>query len=89
MFEEIPLELVFNWDHTGIHYVPAVSNWTLEKVGTKQIKIAGLDDKWQITVIFAGNMAYSIQPLSLSSQKNNKYIYLAICSLANVSSNKC
>ena len=21
-FEEIPLELVFKWDHTGIHYVP-------------------------------------------------------------------
>ena len=54
-FEEIPLELVFNWDHTGIHYVP-VSNWTLEKEGAKRIVIAGLDDKRQTTAIFAGNM---------------------------------
>ena len=26
--EEIPPNLIINWDHTGIHYVP-VSNWTL------------------------------------------------------------
>ena len=26
--EEIPKELIINWDHTGIHYVP-VSNWTM------------------------------------------------------------
>ena len=37
-FEEIPLELAFNCDHTGIHYVPE-SNWTLEKERTKRIEI--------------------------------------------------
>ena len=30
--EEIPPELVINWDHTGINYVP-VSNWTMAKEG--------------------------------------------------------
>ena len=30
--EEIPRELVVNWDQTGIHYVPA-SSWTMEKEG--------------------------------------------------------
>ena len=29
--EEIPDDLVVNWDQTGIHYVP-VSDWTMEKV---------------------------------------------------------
>ena len=62
--EEIPLELVFNWDHTGIQYVP-VSNWTLEKEGTKRIEIAGLDDKRQITAIFAGNMVGEFLPPQL------------------------
>ena len=32
--EEIPPELVINWDQTGIHYVP-VSSWTMAKVGSK------------------------------------------------------
>ncbi len=42
--EEIPSELVINWDHTGIHYVP-VSNWTMAKEGSKRIEIFGADDK--------------------------------------------
>ena len=29
MMEEIPDELVINWDQTGIKYVP-VSQWTME-----------------------------------------------------------
>ena len=28
--EEIPFDLVINWDQTGIHYVP-VGSWTMEK----------------------------------------------------------
>ena len=28
--EEIPHELVINWDQTGIHYIP-VSSWTIWK----------------------------------------------------------
>ena len=29
---EIPHELIINWDQTGIHYVP-VGSWTMEKQG--------------------------------------------------------
>ena len=29
-FEEIPDNLVINWDHIGINYVP-VGTWTMEK----------------------------------------------------------
>ena len=59
--EEIPKALVFNRDHTGINYVP-VSNWTLEKEGTKRVEIVGIDDKRQITAIFAGNMIGEFLP---------------------------
>ena len=36
-FEEIPDDLVINWDHTGIHYVP-VTNWTMEAEGCKLLQ---------------------------------------------------
>ena len=32
--EEIPSDLVINWDQTGIHYVP-VSSWTMAKESSK------------------------------------------------------
>ena len=32
--EEIPGDLVINWDQTGIHYVP-VSSWTMAKAGSQ------------------------------------------------------
>ncbi len=38
--EEIPNDLIINWDQTGIHYVP-VSYWTMEKEGAKRVEIAG------------------------------------------------
>lgn len=40
---EIPKDLIVNWDQTAIKYVP-VSEWTMEKVGSKCVKIAGLQD---------------------------------------------
>ena len=59
--EEIPKELVINWDHTGIHYVP-VSNWTMAKEGSKRIEIFGSDDKRQITAVFAATMSDFLFP---------------------------
>lgn len=59
--EEIPKELVINWDHTGINYVP-VSNWTMAKEGSKRIEVAGLGDKRQITVVFAASLAGTFLP---------------------------
>ena len=51
-FEEIPDELILNWDHTGVHYIP-VSSWTMEKEGTKKVDITGMNDKRQITVVLS------------------------------------
>ena len=51
--EEIPEDLIVNWDQTSIHYVP-VLNWTMQQEGFKRVEIAGLDDKRQITAVFAG-----------------------------------
>ena len=59
--EDIPKDLIINWNHTGIHYVP-VSNWTMAKDGTKRIDIFGADDKRQITAVFAGTLTGDFLP---------------------------
>ena len=48
MLEDIPKDLVINWDQTAIKFVP-VSNWTQQVKGTKRVEIASTDDKRQIT----------------------------------------
>ena len=65
--EDIPSELVINWDQTGIHYVP-VSSWTMAKEGSKRVEIAGIDDKRQITAVFGGTMAGDFLPPQLIYQ---------------------
>ena len=51
VMDEVPAELVVNWDQTGLNYVP-VSQWTMEQEGAKQVAIDGKDDKRQITAVF-------------------------------------
>ena len=65
--EDIPEDLIINWDQTGIHYVP-VSNWTMAKEGSKSVEIAGADDKRQITVVFGGTMSGDFLPSQLIYQ---------------------
>ena len=42
--EEIPPDLVFNWDQNGVSIVPG-SSWTMELKGLKRVEIAGMKDK--------------------------------------------
>ena len=37
-------------DQAAIQYIP-VAEWTMEKQGSKKVKIAGLDDKRQIIAV--------------------------------------
>ena len=62
--EEIPHNLVINWDQTGIHYVP-VGSWMLEKEGAKKVEITAIDDKRQITAVFAGSLPGDFLPPQL------------------------
>ena len=48
----IPHALIINWDQTGSKLVP-VSEWTLEKQGTKQVAVVGKEDKREITVLLS------------------------------------
>ena len=62
--DEIPAQLIINWDQTGINYVP-VSKWTMEKEGSKRVEIVGVDDKRQITAVFGCTMAGDFMPVQL------------------------
>ncbi len=48
---EIPAELILNWDQTGIKLAPS-STWTMEQQGSQRMEVAGVGDKRQITVVF-------------------------------------
>ena len=41
--EEIPPELILNWDQTGINLVPSSSR-TMEQKGAKHMELTGIDD---------------------------------------------
>ena len=62
--EEIPPELILNWDQTGLNLVPA-STWTMEQKGKKRVEIKGLNDKRQITGVFCGNLLGDFLPIQL------------------------
>ncbi len=53
--EDVPCELILNWDQTGIKLVPS-SNWTMELSGSKRVEMLGMSDKRQITVVLCGTL---------------------------------
>lgn len=44
---DIPPELIINFDQANVNIVP-VGDYTLEKSGSKQVQIIGLEDKRQV-----------------------------------------
>ena len=61
--DEIPFDLVINWDQTGIH-VP-VGSWTMENEGSKRVEIVAVDAKRKITAVFAGSLTGDFLPPQL------------------------
>ena len=62
--DEIPPDLVINFDQTGINYVP-VSSWTMENEGSKHVEIIRKDEKRQITTVLAGTLNGNFSPEQL------------------------
>jgi hypothetical protein len=65
--EEIPSELVLNWDQTGIKIVPS-NTWTMEEQGSKRVDVAGANDKRQITAVFCGSLVGDFLPVQVIYQ---------------------
>ena len=58
------MDLIINWDHTGIKYV-SISNWTLERKGVKRVEIAGGEDKRQLTAVLTCTMSAKLLPIQI------------------------
>ena len=55
VMEDIPLDMVLNWDQTGINIIPSRS-WTMKKRGSRRVELKGIDDKRQITAVLCGSL---------------------------------
>ena len=62
--EEIPPQLILNWDQTGIRIVPS-TNWTMDRQGVKRVEIGGACDKRLITAVFCGSLVGDFLPIQL------------------------
>jgi len=62
--EEIPSDMVLNWDQTAIKYIP-LSDWTMAQKGSKRMEVFGIDDKRQITAMFAASLSGNFLPIQL------------------------
>ena len=65
--EEIPPELILNWDQTGIKIVPS-NTWTMDKQGSKRVEVVGVDDKRLITAVFCGSLVGDFLPIQVIYQ---------------------
>ena len=61
---DIPSDLIINWDQTGIQLVPT-GDWTLNRADEKIIPIHNSDDKRQITAVIAATMTGEYLPIQL------------------------
>ena len=62
--DEIPPELIINFDQTALNYVP-VSHWTMDQEGAKRVEVVAKDDKRHITAVFAGSCSGHFLPPQL------------------------
>ena len=62
--EEIPPELILNWDQTGIQLVPSTS-WSMEQRGVKRVEVVGQSDKRQVTAVLCGTILGDLLPLQI------------------------
>ena len=61
---DIPPELILNWDQTGINLVPTAL-WMMNKRGRKRIAIERYQDKRQITAVMCGSLVGELLPMQL------------------------
>ena len=62
--EEVLLELIMNWDQTGIKLVLS-SSWMMEQRGSQRVEMICVIDKQQITAIFWGTILGDFLPMQL------------------------
>ena len=62
--EDIPPELILNWDQTGIKIVPSAT-WMMARQDEERVEMIGVNDERQITAVFCGTLAGDFLPVQL------------------------
>ena len=62
--EEIPPELILNFDQTGVKIVPS-STWTMDREGSRRVEVIGVGDKRMITAVFCGSLVGDFLPVQV------------------------
>ena len=62
--EDIPGELILNWDQTGIKMTP-MNSWIMEQERVQRVEMIGLSDKRQIIAVFCGSILDDFLPIQL------------------------
>ena len=62
--DEIPAKMILNWDQTAMKIVPS-SMWTMEQKGSKQVDVAGANDKHAKTAVFCGLLIDDFLPIQV------------------------
>ena len=70
LLEDIPPDMVLNWDQTGINIIPSRS-WTMEKRGSCRVELKGIDDKRQITAVLCGSLTGVFLPPTDNIQRED------------------
>ena len=65
--EDIPRELILNWDQTGIKIVPS-STRTMDRQGSKRVEAVAVNDKRLITAVFGGSLVGDFLPIQVIYQ---------------------
>lgn len=60
--DDIPPELVLNWDQTEEKIVPS-SSWTVNQCDVNQVDMIGMNYKWQTTALFCGTLVGDCLPI--------------------------
>ena len=64
ILNDIPADLVINWDQTGLRIVPT-GEWTMNLSGDKIVPVVGGDDKQEITAVLAATATGKYLPPQL------------------------
>ena len=64
VMEEIPAELILNWDQTGIKIVPS-RTWTMVRQGSKHVEAVRFNGKHLITAVFFGSLVGDFLPVQI------------------------
>ena len=75
---DIPSDLIFNWDRTALYLVPT-GQWTMHPAGAKAVPIANSDDKRHVTAVLAATLTGEFLPPQIIYEGKTAMSFKGVC----------